>query len=262
MLQILFLPADSILVYVNSASFRNQPIALKTCTSENPVKHVLQCELMPSPSISPIRAYIFDLDGTLIDSKMDIVNSVNAMLRATGRREQPIETVAGYVGHGAHRLIASALGSSATEADIASALSIFLEHYEAHSLVATRAYPGVKEGLAALSAYPLAVLTNKPIKATLQILESLDLAEFFAAIYGGDSFATKKPNPSGAFTILAELSTPPQFAAMVGDSDVDIQTARNAGMQAVAVTYGFGTYDRVANPADLYVDLLTDLASF
>ncbi len=217
---------------------------------------------MPNASNPPIRAYIFDLDGTLIDSKMDIVNSVNAMLRATGRNEQPIETVAGYVGHGAHQLIASALGSGATEADIAAALSIFLEHYEAHSLVVTRPYPGVEEGLAVLAPHPLAVLTNKPIKATMLILESLGLAKFFSAIYGGDSFHTKKPDPSGALTILAELSTPPRFAAMVGDSDVDIQTARNAGMQAVAVTYGFGTYDRLANPADLYLDSLTDLVPF
>jgi phosphoglycolate phosphatase len=94
---------------------------------------------------------------------------------------------------------------------------------------------------------------------SVQILEGLDLAKYFSAIHGGDSFAKKKPDPSGALSILRELSTDPAHAAMVGDSDVDIQTARNARMQAVAVTYGFGNYDHLANPADLYLDRLTQL---
>jgi phosphoglycolate phosphatase len=214
-----------------------------------------------SPSI-PIRAYVFDLDGTLIDSKMDIVNSVNAMLRSTARPEQALETVASYVGHGARRLIACALGPGATDADIDSALSIFMMHYEAHSLDATRAYPGVEEALAALAGQPMVVLTNKPTKASLQILNGLGLAKYFTSIYGGDSFETKKPDPAGALHILKKLSTPPECAAMIGDSDVDIQTARNAGLQAIAVTYGFGTYDRLANPADFYLDNLVDLVRF
>jgi phosphoglycolate phosphatase len=208
-----------------------------------------------------IRAFIFDLDGTLIDSRMDIVNSVNTMLLATGRSELPVETIAGYVGHGAPQLIASVLGTQASESDKTVALSVFLEHYENHSLDETRAYSGVMEGLTALAEFPKAVLTNKPTKASMQILDGLGLLRFFPIVCGGDSFERKKPDPGGALLILRELGIPAEQAAMVGDSDVDIQTARNSGMHAIAVTYGFGSYDRIANPADLYVDQFTELSA-
>lgn len=206
-----------------------------------------------------VRAYVFDLDGTLIDSKMDLVNSVNAMLRTLGRSELSVGTVAGYVGHGAPRLIASALGPGACETDRQHALNIFLEHYGEHKLELTRPYPGVAEALKALQDRPLAVLTNKPTKMGVEILKGLGIAHYFRAIYGGDSFPTKKPDPSGALAILNELGASVAESAMVGDSDVDIQTARNAGMLAFAVNYGFGNYDRVANPADVYIDNLTQL---
>jgi phosphoglycolate phosphatase len=216
---------------------------------------------MPGHFANPIHAFIFDLDGTLIDSKTDLVNSVNTMLCDIGRKELPTDTIAGYIGHGAPQLIASALGPDSSDGDRKAALAVFLAHYEKHNLDATRAYPGVEEALTALGKRPLAVLTNKPLKMSVQILEGLGLAKFFAAIYGGDSFGKKKPDPSGALSILRELSTEPQHAAMIGDSDIDIQTARNARMQAVAVTYGFGNYDRRANPADLYLDRLGELVT-
>jgi phosphoglycolate phosphatase len=223
---------------------------------------VLQWKNMPITSAKPIQAFIFDLDGTLIDSKMDLVNSVNAMLREIGRNELPTETIARYIGHGAPQLIASTLGPDSSETDRKAALAIFLAHYEKHNLDATRAYPGVQEALASLTEHRMAVLTNKPLGMTVQILEGLGLAKFFSAVYGGDSFEKKKPDPLGALSILKEFSTQPEHAAMIGDSDVDIQTARNAKMLAVAVTYGFGNYDRRANPADLYVDRLTELVTF
>ena len=216
---------------------------------------------MPNPIANSIRAFIFDLDGTLIDSKTDLVNSVNAMLCEIGEKELPSETIAGYIGHGAPQLIASVLGLDSSENDRKAALAVFLAHYEKHNLDATRPYPGVEEALAQLSSHPMAVLTNKPIKMTVQILEGLGLSKYFLAIYGGDSFEKKKPNPSGALSILNELSTQPEHAAMIGDSDVDIQTARNARMVAIAVNYGFGNYDRHANPADLYIDRLTELVT-
>ena len=206
-----------------------------------------------------MRAFIFDLDGTLIDSKLDIVSSVNAMLRETQRMEIPLETVAGYIGYGAPQLIASVLGPEASESERQASLGIFLEHYEKHNLDATRAYPGVQEALASLGGIPMAVLTNKPTRASLQILEGLGLAKYFLAIYGGDSFENKKPDPSGAQFILRELGIPAEESAMVGDSDVDVKTARNAGMAAIAVNYGFGPHDRVGNPADSYVDHLSEL---
>jgi phosphoglycolate phosphatase len=214
---------------------------------------------MTKDKVPLVRAFVFDLDGTLIDSKMDLVVSVNAMLRDIGRETLPADTVASYVGHGAPKLVASALGPGAGEAELQKALQIFLAHYEAHNLDATRAYDGVEQGLAAIAKYPMAVLTNKPAKMSEEILNGLGLTKHFRRIYGGDSFAKKKPDPTGAQSILQELGVKPGEAAMVGDSDVDIQTARNAGMVAVGVTYGFGKHDAVLEPADVYVDSLLQL---
>jgi phosphoglycolate phosphatase len=208
-----------------------------------------------------MRAFIFDLDGTLIDSKLDLVASVNAMLRETGRADLPVETVSGYIGYGAPKLIASALGADANEQERGEALRIFLAHYAEHKLDRTRTYPGVKEALEKLKDHPLAVLTNKPAAISVEILEGLELAKYFRVICGGDSFERKKPDPEGAQTILHNLSVPAHEAAMVGDSEVDVQTARNAGMLAVSVNYGFGTHDRSAHPADIYMDDLTELVA-
>lgn len=215
---------------------------------------------MPDASFSTVRAFLFDLDGTLIDSKLDLVNSVNFMLREMQREVLPLATVAGYIGHGAPRLVADALGPDAGESDRKRGLEIFLAHYEEHSLDATRAYPGVVEGLESLRELPMAVLTNKPVKMSVEILEALGLHRYFRAVYGGDSFEKKKPDPAGALAILRNLSASAQESAMVGDSGVDIQTARNAGMFAIAVNYGFGQHDRQSQPADLYVDSLLEIA--
>jgi phosphoglycolate phosphatase len=215
---------------------------------------------MANRKLRTVRAFIFDLDGTLIDSKADLVASVNAMLRATGRPEQSMVVVASYIGHGAPRLIADVLGQSVNDEERVAGLRLFLEHYQEHKLDATRAYPGVEEGLKALAELklPMAVLTNKPVKMSVEILRGLGLANYFRAIYGGDSFAAKKPDPAGALHILQALGVSPGDAAMVGDSDVDIETARNSGMLGVAVKYGFG---KLVIPADVYVDSLTELAA-
>jgi len=206
-----------------------------------------------------VRAFLFDLDGTLIDSKMDLVNSVNAMLRETRRAELPAGLIASYVGHGAPQLIASTLGPGSSEEVRREGLTIFLKHYEQKKLQETRAYPGVVEGLKALDGTPMAVLSNKPAKLSVEILEGLGLARFFSGVYGGDSFEKKKPDPSGALVILKEWRVAPADAAMVGDSDVDVQTGRNAGMLTVGVNYGFGQHDREKNPADVYVGSLAEL---
>lgn len=216
---------------------------------------------MPNANFSAVRAYLFDLDGTLIDSKLDLVNSVNFMLRQMQRDVLPLATVAGYIGHGAPRLVADALGPDAAEADRKRGLEIFLAHYSEHNLDATRAYPGVVEGLEALQDRPMVVLTNKPAKMSVEILEALGLLKYFRAVHGGDSFEKKKPDPAGALAILQGLGALPQHSAMVGDSDVDIKTARNAGMLAIAVNYGFGQHDRQAQPADFYVDNLQEIAA-
>lgn len=214
---------------------------------------------MTKADLSAVRALIFDLDGTLIDSKKDLVTSVNAMLREVGRKELSEDVIASYVGSGASVLVRRALGAEATEEQAKKALAIFLEHYEEHKLDTTRAYPGVEGTLPKLAHYPLAVLTNKPSRISVRILEGLGLARYFRAIYGGNSFETKKPDPLGARRILSEFGVPPEQALMVGDSEVDVQTARNAGMLALAVNYGFGTHDRNAFPADSYVDKIEEL---
>lgn len=226
---------------------------------ERKTERVLQWKAMANGNFGRVRAFVFDLDGTLIDSKQDLVASINAMLRDTGREEQPTELVATYIGHGAPQLIASVLGPGSSEEQRHEALTIFLGHYQKRKLDATRPYSGVAEGLAKLAGNPMAVLTNKPVQLGVEILEGLGLAKFFQAVYGGDSFERKKPDPGGALAILSELGVAPSESAMVGDSDVDVQTARNAGMLAVGVNYGFGQHDRGKQPADIYVNNLLEL---
>ena len=214
---------------------------------------------MKRTGIPSVRALIFDLDGTLIDSKRDLVASVNAMLGKLGRAELPEDVIASYVGSGASVLVKRALGTATTEDEVKNALAIFLEHYEEHKLDTTRAYPGVEKTLPKLAGYSLAVLTNKPSRVSVRILEGLGLSRHFKSIYGGNSFETKKPDPLGAQTILREFNVAPGQALMVGDSEVDVQTARNAGMRALVVNYGFGTHDRKTYPADVYLDKFEDL---
>ena len=216
---------------------------------------------MTAPKLHPVRALIFDLDGTLIDSKRDLIHSVNAMLGEMGRARLDEETISGYIGHGAPLLVSRALGSAAKEDELRRALQFFLAYYEEHKLDTTCAYPGIPDALAELSRkkVPMAVLTNKPVKISVRILGSLGLASYFRVIYGGNSFETKKPDPLGANKILSQFGAPPRETMIVGDSEVDVQTARNAGTIAAAVNYGFGVHDRTQHPADIYLDKLTDL---
>jgi phosphoglycolate phosphatase len=214
---------------------------------------------MPLTDFSCVRAVVFDLDGTLIDSKKDLILSVNATLRELGRDELAEDTIAGYIGAGAPLLVARALGGGASEKEIQRGLEFFLGYYEAHKMDNTRAYPGVAETLEALRAYPMAVLTNKPFRISRRILNELGLESYFRAIYGGNSFVTKKPDPLGVNTILLEFGIAPHEALVIGDSEVDIQTARNAGALAAIVTYGFGVWDRLTHPADVVLDRIADL---
>jgi phosphoglycolate phosphatase len=216
---------------------------------------------MADLNLSPVRALIFDLDGTLIDSKQDLIHSVNAMLRELGRGALPEETISGYIGHGAPQLVARALGDGCAEEERRRALEFFLRYYETHKMDTTCAYPGVAETLEKLAKMPMAVLTNKPVRISVRILDAMGLSKYFRAIYGGNSFETKKPDPLGARTILRELGVEPEKALLVGDSEVDVQTARNAGMLAAAVNYGFGMHNRGVHPADIYFDHLDELAT-
>jgi phosphoglycolate phosphatase len=216
---------------------------------------------MADLKLSFVRALIFDLDGTLIDSKRDLIRSVNAMLRELRREELAEETISGYIGHGAPQLVARAIGNGSTEEERRRALQFFLSYYEEHKMDSTCAYPGVAETLEQLARMPMAVLTNKPVRISVRILDELGLSQYFRAIYGGNSFETKKPDPLGARTILRELGAAPGEALLVGDSEVDVQTARNAGTLAAVVNYGFGVHDRGAYPADIYLERFDELVT-
>jgi phosphoglycolate phosphatase len=217
---------------------------------------------MATHKLSTVRALIFDLDGTLIDSKRDLIHSVNVMLRELGRTQLEDETISGYIGRGAPQLVALALGNGTSEEEQKQALKFFLGYYEEHKMDTTRAYPGVAETLKELAGLPMAVLTNKPARISVRILNEMGLAKYFRAIYGGNSFETKKPDPLGAMTILSEFGASPGEAMLVGDSEVDVQTARNAGTLAAAVNYGFGVHDRAAHPADIYLNCFPDLMGY
>jgi phosphoglycolate phosphatase len=214
---------------------------------------------MASQDFSSVRALIFDLDGTLIDSKRDLIRSVNAMLAEMGRETLHEDTISGYIGHGAPQLIGRALGNGATHEQRERALKFFLAHYEEHKLDSTCAYPGVPEALEELRGFSMAVLTNKPVRVSVRILEGLGLTKYFRTVYGGNSFETKKPDPRGVRRIFEEFGVAPEQGMLIGDSEVDVQTARNAGTWAASVNYGFGPHDRAAHPADVYLNGLTEL---
>ena len=212
-------------------------------------------------SFADVRVLIFDLDGTLIDSGADLALSVNATLKETGRAPLRNDQIFGYVGQGAARLIQQALGPGATREECDQGLAFFLSYYRAHMLDNTVTYPGVREGLAALDGMPMAVLTNKPVRFSRQILVGLGLASYFRYIYGGNSFESKKPNPAGMGVLLRDFGAAPKQAMLVGDSEVDVQTARNAGTWCCCVTYGLGADQLANNPPDLLVNSLTELAA-
>lgn len=205
---------------------------------------------------------IFDLDGTLIDSRLDLANAVNATRRHMGMEPLSNERVYTYVGNGAPVLIRRALGDQATEPQIQEALEFFLEYYGAHDLDYTTLYPGVQEALDRFRAAgkQMAVLTNKPVRMTRHIVEGLGVGGHFFRVYGGNSFEFKKPDPIGVHTLIAEAGVAREKALMVGDSSVDVNTARNAGIQCCGVTYGFQP-ETLADPApEILIDDMRQLA--
>jgi phosphoglycolate phosphatase len=214
-----------------------------------------------------IQLVIFDLDGTLIDSRLDLVHSVNAALRHIGRDPLPEEVIASYVGDGAPILIQRALGGEKVdEAIIRKGLEFFLSYYREHKLDHTTVYDGIPKALAAIqqpgngSPRKMAVLSNKPVIPSRAIVDALGLGPFFSQVYGGNSFATKKPDPEGAKKLLEEHSVSAENAVIVGDSHVDIKTGRNAGMWTIGVTYGFAPHTLADSPGDVMVDHPSDLA--
>jgi phosphoglycolate phosphatase len=209
-----------------------------------------------------IRLLVFDLDGTLIDSRLDLIHSVNATLRHIGRPELDGDVIAGYVGDGAPVLVRRVLGDAdlVNEALLREALEYFLGYYRVHKLDHTTVYEGIPEILASVAdstnglRRQMAVLSNKPVNPSRDILRALGLEDFFVRVYGGNSFPTKKPDPLGLQTILRETGVAADEALMIGDSSVDVLTGRNAGLWTCGVGYGFAPHSLVEVPPDVRVE--------
>jgi len=214
-----------------------------------------------------VKLLIFDLDGTLIDSRLDLVHSVNAMLRHCGRHALPPEAIATMVGDGAPMLVRRALGDPRDHALLKQALEYFLSYYREHKLDHTHVYAGIPEALALLrrgngaGERTMAVLSNKPVVPSRQIVQALGLSSFFMQVYGGNSFSTKKPDPEGALQLMREASVRPRETVIVGDSSIDVLTGRNAGTWTCGVAYGFAPHTLQASAPDLLVQSPQELAS-
>jgi phosphoglycolate phosphatase len=212
-----------------------------------------------------VRLLVFDLDGTLIDSRLDLIQSVNAMLRHLVRPELDGDLIASYVGDGAPALVRRALVDTDDETFFRGALEYFLGYYHLHKLDHTTVYEGIPEVLASLAEpsnemqpngvrRQMAVLTNKPVNASRDIVRALGLGDFFVRVYGGNSFTTKKPDPLGVQTILQETGVAADEALMIGDSSIDILTGRNGGLWTCGVTYGFAPHSLEKVPPDVLIE--------
>lgn len=205
---------------------------------------------------------IFDLDGTLIDSSEDLAISVNATLRQFGRGELDRHTIQSYVGDGAPALIRRAFGPDTPEEAFAEGLAYFLNFYRAHALEHTKLYPGLREAVESLSAdHSLSVLTNKPERISTDIISALGLAQRFARVYGGDRFSSKKPDPVGILDLMKNTGADAAQTVMIGDTSIDIQTARNAGVRSCGVTWGFRPESFAEVPPDILVHHPQELVS-
>jgi len=184
---------------------------------------------------------VFDLDGTLIDSRRDLAESVNAFIVERGGQALPIDAVTAMVGEGAALLVRRALAAAGLEPDVTAALPRFLEIYDGRLLVHTQLYPGTREMLDRLAPRStLAVLTNKPQHHTERILEGLEIRRYFSGVIGGDTPAGRKPDPSGLRSLMSHAGARREETTLVGDSAIDLRTARAAGTRICLVRYGFG----------------------
>lgn len=205
----------------------------------------------------PPRAIVFDLDGTLVDSRRDIAEALGEALVAHGREALPLARVLPLIGDGARMLVARALGPAADGALVSGVLATFSECYLAKPCVHSTLLPGAREAIAAAPAR--SIVTNKPRDMSVLVLEGLGIAASFAAIYGGGD-GPMKPAPDGVLRVLEAMRVSPRDAWMVGDGPQDIEAGRAAGCFTIAVS-GIAERDRVlAAEPDLVVDSLHEVA--
>ena len=230
----------------------------------------IMIRIFRSIPVERLKLLVFDLDGTLIDSAQDLCNSVNSTLKHFHRAPLPDPQIASFVGNGVSILLRKSLAASdgappetVDEKLLDEALDFFIRYYREHKLDFTYAYEGALEALAALRALheapgglarAMAVLTNKPVNPARGICEGLGMADYFVNIYGGNSFPTKKPDPLGLRTLLKETGAAPEETVMIGDSRVDVETARNAGVWSLGCNFGFGPRNLMEMPPDVMVD--------
>ena len=190
--------------------------------------------------------FVFDLDGTLVDSRLDLAESANELLAARGAPALSVEAVVSMVGEGARVLVERVLARAGLGPADDAALDEFLRIYDLRLTNHTTAYPGVREALDAVAPMAsLAVLTNKPGRHTRRLLDALGLTRYFAAgIIGGDSSWPRKPDPTSLRHLMTMAGTAPEQTLMIGDSMVDVETARRAGTRLCVAYYGFGEVPR------------------
>jgi phosphoglycolate phosphatase len=195
------------------------------------------------------KAVLFDLDGTLIETAPEIADAVNDTLAHLGHAGVEQTRVDGWIGHGTRELLISALAHARgcavadvrASADLADILAVFAEHYERRCGTRSRLYPGVRETLERLRAQGcrLAVVTNKEGRYTKVVLRAHGLEEMFDLVICGDTLPAKKPNPQGVLHCLQRFSVFPEHALFVGDSSIDADTARRAGLKVWLLPYGY-----------------------
>ena len=184
---------------------------------------------------------VFDLDGTLVDTAPDLTNALNDVLTRRGHAPVGLATIRACVGHGARVMIEEALRRAGAQGDVDQMLAEFLVHYEANIANESRPFPGAVAALQHLAAYgaTLAVCTNKREHLSRRLLEELDLARYFSGLAGRDTFAVAKPDPGHLTGVIALAGGTPARAVMVGDSAIDIQTARAASVPSILVSFGY-----------------------
>ncbi|MBG7608727.1 MAG: HAD-IA family hydrolase [Verrucomicrobia bacterium] len=208
------------------------------------------------------RAFIFDLDGTLVESLPGIAASLNRSLDLHGLPGHNYAAVRGFIGDGAKKLVERALAPGEASLHGESVLRSFASDYGVSWPNGTHVYPGIPELLAGLKSagIPLAVLSNKPHAFTVEIVEKLFPKGTFAAILGNREGLPHKPDPTGALEIATTLSVSPEDCVLIGDSTMDLDTAKNAGMESVAVTWGYHDRERLST-ADRIADSVGELAT-